>query len=248
VRDARYRYIRNYYPDKPWYQPTRTPDAGPTMREIRRLHAEGKLGPIPSQWTGPGKPGEELYNTANDPHEVRNLAGDPKHRGALERLRRAQETWQRETRDLGLIPEPVLQETAVRYTLGTAPEFPARLERLRAANSKPTAAHREDADPAVRFWAVRRLKDKAALALFLNDPAPVVRIAAARNLAPEGEAAAVLVKELGHPNDFVRLHAAHALDEERVQAPGVREALQAALKDPQDYVRRVAEHALAQSG
>ncbi|MCU0245553.1 MAG: sulfatase-like hydrolase/transferase [Bryobacter sp.] len=248
VRDARYRYIRNYYPDKPWYQPTRTPDAGPTMREIRRLHAERSLGPIPSQWTGPGKPVEELYDTANDPHEIRNLAADPKYRATLDRLRRAHEAWQRETRDLGLIPEPVLQETAVRYSLGAAPDFPARLDRLRAANAQPTAAHQKDPDPAVRFWAVRRIKDKPALAQFLNDPAPVVRIAAARNLAPAPNAVAVLVKELQNANDFLRLHAAHALDEERVNAPGVRDALQVALKDPQDYVRRVAEHAIAQFG
>ena len=74
---------------------------------MRRLHAEGKL-------TGPAAdlmkplPKEQLYDTASDPHEIRNLADsrEPRHRAALLRLRAALDTWITETGDLGAWPEP----------------------------------------------------------------------------------------------------------------------------------------------
>ncbi|MHC4354502.1 MAG: sulfatase family protein, partial [Planctomycetota bacterium] len=43
VRDKRYRYIRNYEPLKTYYQYMNTPEKGATMKEIRRVHAAGKL-------------------------------------------------------------------------------------------------------------------------------------------------------------------------------------------------------------
>ena len=43
VRDKRFRYIRNYEPFKAYYQYMNTPEKGATMKELRRVHAEGKL-------------------------------------------------------------------------------------------------------------------------------------------------------------------------------------------------------------
>ncbi len=110
VRDKQYRYIRNYM----WYLP-RSQDITymnemPTMQEMRRLFAEGKLAGPQLQYFEPTKPVEELYDTAADPHEVKNLAGDPKYKDVLERLRKVHNEWCRDTMDIGLIPEPVLDE------------------------------------------------------------------------------------------------------------------------------------------
>ena len=110
VRDKQYKYIRNYM----WYLP-RSQDINymnemPTMREMRRLHAEGKLQGPQMQYFEPTKPVEELYDTAADPHEVKNLAGNPQYKDVLERMRRAHAEWCRQTADVGLIPEPVLDE------------------------------------------------------------------------------------------------------------------------------------------
>jgi N-sulfoglucosamine sulfohydrolase len=110
VRDKKYRYIRNYM----WYLP-RSQDISymnemPTMREMRRLFAEGKLTGPQMQYFEPIKPVEELYDTAADPHEVTNLAGDPKYKDVLERMRKVHYEWCRDTMDIGLIPEPVLDE------------------------------------------------------------------------------------------------------------------------------------------
>ena len=46
----------------------------------------------------------------NDPHELKNLATSPAHQKILERMRAMQEKWALETRDVGLIPEPDLEE------------------------------------------------------------------------------------------------------------------------------------------
>jgi N-sulfoglucosamine sulfohydrolase len=110
VRDKQYQYIRNYM----WYLP-RSQDISymnemPTMQEMRRLFAEGKLAGPQLQYFEPVKPVEELYDTAADPHEVKNLAGDPKYKDVLERLRKVHKEWYRDTMDIGLIPEPVLDE------------------------------------------------------------------------------------------------------------------------------------------
>ncbi|MFO0867574.1 MAG: sulfatase [Pirellulales bacterium] len=109
VRDERYKYLRNYRPDLPYAQPIAYMDEMPTMREWRRLHALDQLVGPASLFFAPQKPVEELYDLAADPHEINNLAADPGHADTLRRLRAAHERWQRETGDLGLVPEAELQ-------------------------------------------------------------------------------------------------------------------------------------------
>jgi ferric-dicitrate binding protein FerR (iron transport regulator) len=58
----------------------------------------------------PEKPAEELYDLSADPHEVKNLANSGSHQSELKRLRQALEQWQKETKDLGSIPEDKLRE------------------------------------------------------------------------------------------------------------------------------------------
>ncbi len=110
VRDRRYRYIRNFQACKPYAQYIDYMEQMPTMREMRRLNKEGKLTGPQRNFFAPEKPPEELYDTVEDPHEVRNLAASPAHREILERMRRLLEDFMKETGDLGLIPEPELQE------------------------------------------------------------------------------------------------------------------------------------------
>ena len=108
VRDKRFKYIRNFMPHL-----TRALDIDymnqmPTMREMRRLNDEGKLRGAETQYFETTKPVEELYDTLSDPHEVRNLAGDPGLRRVVEHMRTELFAWMRRTGDLGLVPEPEL--------------------------------------------------------------------------------------------------------------------------------------------
>ena len=120
VRDARFRYIKNFFPGRPYAQHIEYMEEMPTMREWRRrykdhMNAVGPeygraLNPIQLLFMAPEKPSEELYDLDTDPYEVRNLAGSPEHQSVLARMRQALETWQKGTGDLGLVPEAELRE------------------------------------------------------------------------------------------------------------------------------------------
>lgn len=47
------------------------------------------------------RPPVELYHTAEDPHQLNNLAGNPAYDKVQSRLRRALEQWRRRQKDLG---------------------------------------------------------------------------------------------------------------------------------------------------
>ena len=108
VRDARFKYVRNYRTDLPFigYIPYR--DQQEIMQEIHRLSKAGELNEDQWQFTRQTKPKEELYDTQNDPHEIRNLAANPEYADKLAELRSVHERWKRDTGDLGHIPETEL--------------------------------------------------------------------------------------------------------------------------------------------
>jgi uncharacterized sulfatase len=120
VRDKQFKYIRNFYPGRPYAQHIEYMEEMPTMREWRRRYKDhmnalspeyGRaLNPVQLLFFAPEKPAEELYDVIDDPHEVRNLAGSPAHQTVLARMRQALEEWQRDTADLGLVPEADLRE------------------------------------------------------------------------------------------------------------------------------------------
>jgi uncharacterized sulfatase len=110
VRDSRFKYIRNFMPHVPYAQRIAYMELMPTMQDWRRLHAEGQLSGAPALFFRENKPVEELYDTQTDPHEVNNLAGDPRFAEKLNEMRGRLLQWMHETQDLGLIPEPILDE------------------------------------------------------------------------------------------------------------------------------------------
>jgi arylsulfatase A-like enzyme len=104
VRDARYRYIRNFTPERPFLQPNEYKERSyPVWNLLKELDAQGKLTPVQKVLTAPTMPGEELYDMDNDPHEIHNLATSdkPEHRAELEHLRGVLERWIEETDDQG---------------------------------------------------------------------------------------------------------------------------------------------------
>jgi hypothetical protein len=105
VRDRRYKYIRNFRPDLPYTLWIPYLNRHPIMQEMWRLHLTGELEGPQLLLFQTRRPAEELYDTVNDPWEIRNLAGDPHYRGELDRLRDALQSWRRQVGDLGEIPE-----------------------------------------------------------------------------------------------------------------------------------------------
>ncbi len=98
VRSDRYLYIHNGVPQVPSTPPA---DAvrSPTFRKMRQLRDQGEL---PSEQTGcfvAPRPEEELYDLAQDPYALKNLAAEPEHADTLAELRKVLQEWQRKTGD-----------------------------------------------------------------------------------------------------------------------------------------------------
>ena len=104
VRDTRWKYIFNGFPNRPYLQPNRYKDNKPIQQAMRRLYAAGQLNAEQSLIMAETRPREELYDTQADPFELHNLAGNPEHQARLEKMRTAFRDWQKRTGDSG-VPE-----------------------------------------------------------------------------------------------------------------------------------------------
>jgi len=63
------------------------------MQELYRLRDAGELTKSQALWFRDTKPEEELFDTDVDPHELNNLASDPKYRTKLLELRDECKRW-----------------------------------------------------------------------------------------------------------------------------------------------------------
>jgi N-sulfoglucosamine sulfohydrolase len=233
LHDSRYKYIRHFMPHLPYAQPNDQCDRSAMMQELRRAARDGQLVGIEEPFWEPTKPLEELYDTQLDPHEVRNLAGSAEHRETLERMRRHLRDWMLQTHDTGLLPEGRMHALAAGATPYEVAQDALKYPEVRVlcaaelvgAGSRTLPAlmeYLEDADAAVRYWAVTGLdalgpgaaEATEALKKALEDPSPDVRIAAAGALCRLGssdQAVLVLARGLQDSSEPVVLHAARTL-------------------------------------
>ena len=105
VRSAKFKYIRNFLPNRPHMQPCAYKDRKEIVKSMRSLHAEGKLTELQARIFNPTRPPEELYDLESDPHETINLANEPEYEVTLTRMRAQLEQWMEETGDQGREPE-----------------------------------------------------------------------------------------------------------------------------------------------
>jgi len=106
VRDKRWKYIRNFMPERPYLQLNRYKERMyPMIPLMRQLHKEGKLTPAQELFMAERRPEEELYDLQADPWEIHNLADDPGCRDVLLAMRKRLEQWIIETDDQGRFPE-----------------------------------------------------------------------------------------------------------------------------------------------
>jgi HEAT repeat protein len=202
-------------------------------------------------YAAPRRASDELYDTAADPHQLKNLAREPEHRAVLERLRREFRRWQLATRDAGFLTEPQMWS---RLETGKTPWEIAHDEQLyplgrlldaAAAVGDPEAHDKQrawlrDPDNGLRYWAAVGLAaqeqlspaDLEALRGALQDSSAVVRIESAAALARHGETSSalpVLARALQDMSSEVVLHAVRALELLGPLAQPARPEMQAAL-------------------
>lgn len=209
VRNDRYVYIRNYLPHLIYGQYLAYMFQTETTRVWQRLYREGRLTP-PQTWFWEPKPAEELYDLEEDPHEINNLAGSPKHQEILAELKEALRRHVMEIRDAGFLPEAEMHRRAEGTTVYEMAQDEEAYPLERIFEMAELAAGRDlgalprltqalvDTDPAARYWAVTGIRIRGASAFegtadrmrtCLEDDNPSVRIAAAELLVKHGSEA-----------------------------------------------------------
>ena len=265
VRTARFKYIRNFRYHRSHMQPNRYKDGKEIVQTMFSLHEAGKLNPLQDRVFARERPFEELYDVENDPFETQNLAGKREHLTTVRRLRESLYGWMVRTRDMGLVPEPILEDLGKEYrTKYDAMGHPdqgglvGELLRVTEAGARDKVPELldglESPRPSVRYWAAiglgntGRAADVDILEGFLEDTSATVRIAAALSLArhyEHEEALAILAREIENPNLVVGLYAIRAIEELGDRAEAAAPAVRAALDSPYDTTRRVARRLAA---
>jgi arylsulfatase A-like enzyme len=104
VSDGRLRYIRNYAPHRPYGQVNAFAWQLKSYQDWEQAHLDGTLDETQERfWRD--RPAEELYDTHADPDGLNDLAGNPRYRADLNRLRRALDEHILAVNDNGFIPE-----------------------------------------------------------------------------------------------------------------------------------------------
>lgn len=111
VRDERFKYLRNFKPEIPYYLPLEYRERMPIMQELLRLRDSGTLNESQAQWFRESKESEELFDLENDPHELINLASNPLYDKKLAELRSELDRWIEQIDDKGFMPESELIES-----------------------------------------------------------------------------------------------------------------------------------------
>lgn len=234
VRDAEFRYVRNYSPHRPWGQHYSYPfQVLPSMRSWYDEFTAGRCNEVQAAYWKP-KPGEEFYQCSMDPFELSNLIDAPEHAQRIAEFRANLRAEILTTRDIGFIPEGMLPELAgdsTIYDYAQSDAYPlARILELADKASDRNLAHLpaltealEDSHPVVRYWGATgclilggdAAPAKVKLRQLLDDEWADVRVVAAEAIAQVGEpdaATKTLADILSTGNLYEALAAQNALD------------------------------------
>jgi N-sulfoglucosamine sulfohydrolase len=247
IRNKKYRYIRNYMPHKIYGQYISYLWQAPSMVSWEKAWRAGTVNADQSRFWQP-KPTEELYDVTADPHNIRNLAGQPAYQKVLETMRAENRNYILKTRDAGFIPEAMqyqIARTGAIYDFARSEKYPlpAILETAEMATARDAGnfskllVRLSDRNPIVRYWAVtgcivlgkEAATAKSRLGTLLQDPEPAVRLAAAEALQGLGEtskALPVLEQALASDNLHARVQALNVLELMGAQARPALPALQ----------------------
>lgn len=105
VRSERWKYIRNFYPQRPYLQPNVYKDNKPCLVAMRAAQTAGLLDAVQHQHFATTRPVEELYDLQADPWEIHNLASQGLHADTLAQLRSQLADWMERTGDQGRTAE-----------------------------------------------------------------------------------------------------------------------------------------------
>ena len=200
VTDGRWKYIRNYEPDRLQHQLLSFPFGQAGQRAQWLEFKAGTTNKLQSAYYLPQAP-EELFDTESDPDEIHNLIDDPKATAQLFKLRNQLDNHILDAHDLGFLPEPLsasvdLDPNQTIYSYGQSttnyplPEIMAlaALASEKKVSSIPKLKKAmSDPNPNIRYWAIvglrvlgkEALSAKKSIEGALDDSEASVRITAA---------------------------------------------------------------------
>ncbi len=266
VSTPRFKYIRNFLSYLPHSQPNQYKDGKTISKTIRALNDAGKLNELQARIFNPIRPKEELYDLKKDPNETVNLAADPKYQKVLKSHRERLYAQMERSRDLGLIPEPILEDLGKRY--GSKYKVLRQSENktmvrdliaiIDAGENNDIAALRKslnDENPAVRYWAAtwlgirKNAGSSKALIQATKDSDPAVRVASALALARTGQpekGEAIILETIIDDNWLAGMYAIRALEWSGIRTPAAQAAVTKAIDNPYEFTRRIAKRLSSQ--
>jgi len=258
VRTQQYKYIRNFLSYRPHAQPNQYKDGKKISITMRKLHDEGKLNELQGRIYNPTRPTEELYDLKSDPNETKNLAADPKHAKQLAKLRKTLYDWMVETRDLGLIPEPISEDLGKKY--GNKYDIlqdkkyndliPQLIETIEAGEKRDLKTlHKllKTGNDCQKYWAatwagvIKDKRSEESLKKMTASETPVLRVAsllALHRIEPNNEYLKGLTNEINDPNAIVGMYAMNAIEQTEVLNKTTEDAADIALKSDYGFTAR----------
>ncbi|MUH37001.1 arylsulfatase [Zobellia amurskyensis] len=109
VRSERYKYIKNFYTDRPYTQYNAyKKNFYPVLTLMQEMYKNGGLNEDQSRFFSDDRPSEEFYDLNNDPYELKNLANIELYDSQKNILKNQLDKWLIKT-DLGTYPESPLE-------------------------------------------------------------------------------------------------------------------------------------------
>ncbi len=104
IRDKRYLFLKNDYPELPKYKDVKYRKKIPMMKDFLKLKEEGALNEVQRMWFAT-KTKEELYDCKKDPQNIHNLIDMPEYADVLMRMRNKLKEIRSSENDYGMLPE-----------------------------------------------------------------------------------------------------------------------------------------------
>uniref|UniRef100_UPI003D8A11F4 sulfatase-like hydrolase/transferase n=1 Tax=Gordonia sp. B7-2 TaxID=3420932 RepID=UPI003D8A11F4 len=228
ARSKRFRYIRNYMPDVPNGQHVQFMWLQAGYREWAVRSQRGALPDAQARFWRP-RPAEELYDVSADPDETSNLVARKEFTDVLSRLRTALDTHLIAVNDNGFIPESdpaegyVESRSARAYPLEEIMRIASLAIKRDVANLPTFRRELHHPNAVMRYWAASGLRllgaaaheNRSLRAVLAAEPSAHVKLMLAEVLALAGDRSGVdhlAWAMASHPDGWVRLQAANALD------------------------------------
>ncbi len=227
VYNGQYFYVRHFMPYLPMIEDALIFSSRKrSVKELRKYAAQGDS-VILAYFQA--KPVEELYNMANDPHMMNNLAFEPQYADKKAHLQDTLYQWILDSRDIGFLNESeMLARSAGSSPYEYAQSQDYDLENIlstawKVGKEKVSFEDLKHPDSGVRYWAVENFinqHDKTDLkpeqfSFLLDDECPIVQIKAAELMCYLGDNSRpteILAKHLQNENqDYLVLQAAISL-------------------------------------